>query len=346
MESAIEARTKRKHLFVINPRSFPLRQDLYRILSQIEGHFKKKPGQEYDIHVSRYPRDAVGIVRKRIGAAIESDRILRVYALGGDGIVFDCLNGLIGSPNAELALMPYGGGSDFVRAFGEEHYGQFRDIKLQTASPVIPTDVIHCGNNYALNNYALNFCAIGMEALSVMKIASLNRRFEKACSRFPFLNGLLYVIGGIAAAFDRDVIGQYYEIEADGEDRSGFYSLINIANSPCYGFGKSPVITAVPDDGKLDMLTTRQIDSFTILRYISDYLRGRYYKHPSIFTLKRVRKVSIRSESPLLVNLDGEAFVDSEFTIEIIPKAVKIVAVNNLAYRRKAEYHESNYSPK
>jgi diacylglycerol kinase family enzyme len=337
---AMEDQIERKHLFIINPKSFPLGQDLHRLLSRIEGCFREKPGQEYAVHISRYPRDAVSVIRKRIGQ-IDPDQFLRVYALGGDGIIFDCLNGLIGAPNAELALMPYGTGSDFVRTFGEEHYKQFRNIELQTTSPVIPTDVIHCGNNCALN-----FCAVGMEAASVIKTLSLYRRFEKARIHFPVLNGLFYVMGGMGAAFVRDIMGPYYEIEADGEDRSGVYSLINIANGPYYGSGKSAVTTAVPDDGTLDMMVAREVGSLKALRLISEYLKGRYYKFPSICTLKRVRKVSIRSESPLLVNLDGEAFFDSELTIEVLPKAVKIVAVNNLAYRRRTEYHESNHSVK
>jgi diacylglycerol kinase family enzyme len=333
----MEEKVNRVHLFVINPKSIPQQTDRSRILSRIEDYFEKNPGAEYSVHVSRYPRDAISVIRDKIGQ-IGPDRILRVYALGGDGIIFDCLNGIIGAPNTELAPMPYGTGSDFVRSFGDEHYEEFRNIESQITSPSIPTDVIHCGNNCALN-----LCAVGMEAAAVIKTLSLNRRFEKARIRFPALNGLLYTIGGIGAAFDLDIMGQYYEIEADGEDRSGFYSLINIANGPCYGIGKSAVITAVPDDGMLDMMVARKISPFKALSLITEYLNGRYYKFPSVCILKRVRKVSIRSESPLLVNLDGEAFFDSELTIEIIPKAVRIVAVNNLSYRRRMEYHEANY---
>ncbi|MDR2069376.1 MAG: hypothetical protein LBP71_05855 [Spirochaetaceae bacterium] len=334
----MEETVNRVHLFVINPKSFPRQTDRFRILSRIAAYFKKNPGVEYTIHVSRYPRDAVSVIRDRIGH-IGPDRILRVYALGGDGIIFDCLNGIIGAPNTELALMPYGTGSDFVRSFGDEHYEEFRNIESQIRSPVIPTDVIHCGNNCALN-----FCTVGLEAASVIRTLSLNRRFEKLRFRFPALNSLFYVIGGARAALDQDVIGQRYEINADGEDLSGGYTIINIANGPCYGSGKSPVITAVPDDGKLDMLTGRRVSSLKILSLITGYLKGNYYKYPLICSLKRVKKVSIRSESPLLVNLDGEAFFDSELTIEVIPKAVRIVAVNNLAYRRRMEYHETNQS--
>ncbi|MFP3089168.1 hypothetical protein LQZ21_02435 [Treponema sp. TIM-1] len=327
----------RIHLFVINPKSFPLQTDRSRILSRIEDYFKKNPGPEYTIHISRYPRDAVSVIRNQIGR-MDPDRILRVYALGGDGIIFDCLNGIIGAPNTELALMPYGTGSDFVRSFGDEHYEEFRNIELQITSPVIPTDVIHCGNNCALN-----FCMVGLEAASVIRTLSLNRRFEKLRFRFSALNSLFYVIGGVRAAFDQSVIGQRYEIDADGEDLSGDYSLINIANGPCYGSGKSPVITAVPDDGKLDMIIGQKVSSLQVLRFITGYLKGHYYKYPSLCSLRRVKKVSISSESPLLVNLDGEAFFDSELTIEIIPRAVRIVTVNNLAYRRRREYHETNH---
>jgi diacylglycerol kinase family enzyme len=332
----MEKKGNREHLFMVNPKSFLLHPDLPRILAQIEGYFNKKSGEEYAVHISRYPRDAVAIVRKRI-EQIGQDRILRVYALGGDGIIFDCLNGLMGAPNAELALMPYGTGSDFVRSFGDEYYMLFRNIELQVTSPAIPTDVVHCGNNCALN-----FCAVGMEAASVIKTLSLYRRFEKARLRFPVLNSLFYIIGGIETVFNRDVLTQRYEIDADGKDLSGEYSLINVANGPCYGSGKSAVITAVPDDGELDMMTARKLGSLKALRLISDYLKGRYYKFPSICSLRRIKRVSIRSESPLLVNLDGEAFFDSEITIEIIPKAMKIVAVNNLNYRRRAEYNETD----
>jgi diacylglycerol kinase family enzyme len=182
-----------------------------------------------------------------------------------------------------------------------------------------------------------------MEAASVIKTLSLNRRFENARFRFPALNGFFYVLGGIATAFDRNITGQRYEIDADGEDISGAYNIINIANGPCYGSGKSAVTTAVPDDGVLDMILVKQVGAIQSIRLISDYLKGKYYKYPLLCSLRRVKKVSIRSESPLLVNLDGEAFFDSELTIEIIPKAVKIVAVNNLSYQRRAEYHEPDH---
>lgn len=324
---------QREHFFIINPRSFPRRPDLDRVLSQIRACFEAPGGPSYGVHISRYPRDAISIIRKRI-AGIDPETKVRVYAVGGDGIAFDCLNGIVGIPNAELAVIPYGGGSDFIRAFGEEHYGSFRDIPLQARSPAISTDIIHCGNNCALN-----FCTVGMEAGAVIKTLSLNKRFEKLRALVPRLNSFFYILGGILGAFDKDIVSQRYEINADGIDLSGVYSIINIANGPCYGSGKSAVVTAVPDDGLLDMMMVRELGFSRMLRLMPDYLGGNYDKYPEVFSLRRVKRVSIRSEDPLLVNLDGEAFFDSDLTIEILPGAVKVAALDTPGYRKRAEFH-------
>ncbi|MDR0720473.1 MAG: hypothetical protein LBF78_12620 [Treponema sp.] len=325
---------KREHFFIINPRSFPRKGEQESIISHIEAYFaaKRVPGLFY--HVSRYPRDAISVLRKYLSLT-GPDTIVRVYAVGGDGITFDCLNGIVGLPNAELAILPYGGGSDFVRAFGEDYYEDFRNIQLQVEAPAIPTDIIHCGNNYALN-----FCTVGQESAAVMKILPLNKRFDKIRLMFPVLNSLFYILGGIAAAFDKKIIGQHYELRADGLDYSGQYNDINVANGPCYGAGKSPVATAVPDDGFLDMMVVRKLGPLKVLGLMSHYFRGEYYKYPKHCFLRRVKKITIRSEDPLLVNMDGEAFFDSRVTIEIIPHAVRIAAVNNLSYRRRMDFRE------
>jgi diacylglycerol kinase family enzyme len=325
---------KREHFFIINPRSFPRKGEMEAFISGVEKHFRDNRVSGLFYHVSRYPRDAISVVRKYLGLA-GPETTVRVYAVGGDGIVFDCLNGIVGLPNAELAIMPFGGGSDFVRAFGGEHYHAFRDTALQVTAPAIPTDIIHCGNNYALN-----FCTVGQESAAVIYAFPLNKRFEKARLMFPALTSLFYSLGGIAAAFDKTLHGQRYDLRADGTDYSGRYNDINVANGPFYGSGKTPVATAVPDDGFLDMLVVRNMGPLQVLRLMPRYLRGEYYKYPKACFLRRVKKITIRSESPLLVNMDGEAFFDSRLTIEIIPRAVKIAAVNNLAYQRRAEFRE------
>jgi diacylglycerol kinase family enzyme len=331
----MENNGKREHLFIINPKSFSRQAERDRFFGQIVDYFKVRENLRYYIYTSQYPRHAISIIRKHL-AQVEQDVTVRIYAVGGDGIIFDCLNGIVGLSNTELALIPYGSGSDMVRAFGDEHYQEFRDLAAQVSASAIPTDLIHCGNNCALN-----FCTVGIEAAAVIKAISLQRHFEKARRIFRSLNSLFYAAGGIIGAFNKSLRGQQYQIEADGVDLSGNYNIINIANGPCYALGKSAVTTAVPNDGVLDMMMVRTIGSLKSIRCMSDYLQGAYYKHPDVCVLRRVKKVSIRSETPLWVNLDGEAFFDSGLNIEIISGAIKIAAVHGLTYRQRAEFHET-----
>jgi diacylglycerol kinase family enzyme len=325
-----------KHLFVINPRSFPARAALDRILEEIQDCFAAL-NEEYSVHISRYPRDAIGYIRKQV-EAFQPGETARVYAVGGDGILFDCLNGIVGLPGAELACVPYGNGNDVIRAFGENKKGIFRDIRLQASSAAIPMDIIHCGNNYALN-----FCTVGMESDAIINSIRIYNSIAGKVRKFPQLNFFLYTLifyfGGMRAVFNKKILNQSYTITVDGEDFSGVYGSINIANGSCYGGNKNPVITAMPDDGALDALFFQCRSSLKALFLILSYVRGEFRRFPKEFIWKQLRKIKIRSREPLLVDLDGEVFFDTTITVEIIPLGVKIVAPGGAGFEKRDVTH-------
>jgi hypothetical protein len=63
---------------------------------------------------SHYPRDAMQLIQRQINTAEEGETV-RVYAIGGDDILFDCLNGIMGLSNVELAIKNHGDTNDFIR---------------------------------------------------------------------------------------------------------------------------------------------------------------------------------------------------------------------------------------
>ena len=327
-----------KHLFVINPRSFPVSADQDGVLREIQDCFASFDGEDYSVHISHYPRYAIGLLGKLI-REFQPDETVRVYAVGGDGILFDCLNGIVGLPNVELAVVPYGTSNDLMRAFGEGKEAMFRDIRLQAISPVILTDIIHCGNNYALN-----FCTVGIESDTIMKTLDMYNSISHSVRKYRKLNAfvysMLFYVGGTRAVFNKKILDQHYTITIDGEDFSGVYGAINIANGPCYGGKLSAVITAMPNDGVLDALFFRSAGSFKTALLIPPFTKGEFRRFPKYFTLKQMKKIEIRSDDPLLVDLDGEAFFDTSLSVEIIPKAVKIVAPGGIEYQRRAGDHE------
>jgi diacylglycerol kinase family enzyme len=328
---------KRKHLFIINPVSFRMEAEIDAFILQVQRQFDEVIKAEYDICVSNFPRHAIRIVRQYVIQA-GPDTPVRVYAVGGDGILFDCLNGMVGLANAELAPVPYGRTNDFVRAFGEGRENTFKNIPLLAAAPTIPTDILRCGSNYALN-----LCTVGLESFANFRALDLQKKLKKwpgfLRDRRNIYN-MTYYIGAVMAMFDKKVLGQKYDISIDGKDMSGTYTNVNISNGPCCGGDKSPVFTAIPDDGIMDILMLRERSPLQVSTRLVAYTKGHYDRFPDDFTLRRGTNVSFRSKDPLIINLDGDSFFDTNVTVDLVKGAVKIAAPDNLFYQPRGVFHE------
>jgi diacylglycerol kinase family enzyme len=318
-----------RHIFIINPKSFRKVSEMETVIAGIRDFFGRR--EDYFVYVSQFPRDAIGVIRER-AKDIPPEEAFRVYAVGGDGILFDCLNGIVGLPNAELASVPCGRSNDFIRAFGEGKADLFRDIALQTAAPAVPTDLIYYGNNYALN-----VCTIGMESVAVIKMAEINKKHRRILAWFPGLYDFMFFGGGAIGLFDQQLIFQHYQVTIDGKDYSGNYAAINISNGPCYGGDKTAVPTAVPNDGLLDVCLLKSMSTLKLFSIMSGYLKGRI--KPKYRTLVRAKKIDIRSELPLLIEMDGEVLFDTSITVEVASGAIRFAAVKGLKYEKRAEFN-------
>jgi diacylglycerol kinase family enzyme len=237
----------------------------------------------------------------------------------------------------ELAAAPYGITNDFVKSFGKKNEHLFRDFSLLADADTIRTDIIHCGSNYAMN-----FCLIGTEAAGAMQSAKMSRIIEqnmKALLRL--LMPVAFMVCGISGHLDKKVRMQRYEITIDDQEYVGNYGGINVANGSSYGGGHTVVIEAMPNDGLLNVLFFNSMSFLKTLSIIPDYLKGLHKNYPSIFNYQLGKKVAIRSEIPLIVNLDGESFFDTNLEIEIVPDAVRFVAPKGLQYERMVSASES-----
>jgi diacylglycerol kinase family enzyme len=337
----------KKHLFIINPRSFIGPRDINRVIAEIVRCFDgpqaarrisgdtlpELPDQypaasPYAIHVSRFPREAIIIIRKYTAL---TKMPVRVYAIGGNGVVFSCLNGIVGLPGVELAVVPYGTGSDFVQALGgREFIPQMRSIQGQIEAPAIPADIIDGGNIYALNS-----CAVGFEAMAFLNSYPILQALWKLRRRSPALTEMILRIAGVAVVFDKEVMEHQYRVRMDDEEIEGPMPLIHIANTPGYPVNKSVIPEAVPDDGLLDMLVYRNSSPLKCLRYMPAYLRGQHGKRPQVITYRRVRSVSVNSDRPFCIGMDGEVFFDTSFNIRVIPQAIRIASVGGRPFKNR-----------
>lgn len=313
-----------KHLFVVNPHAFKDRQYLLdKVLKEIDVFFKITESEEYVVHISQFPRDAIGFIRAFM-KDIRKETIIRVYAVGGDGILFDCLNGIMGFENAELAAIPYGSTNNFVQGFGKENIPRFRDISRQFESSPVPIDVMKLDGAYALN-----FCTLGIESEAIFLSLKIMRLLEKGGSFSRLIKKhfyeQLYYLGGLAALFGKKYLHQCYRVDIDGEDCGGYYRTIHIANSPWYGGNKCPIRIASPNDGVLDVLLGYPRGALHTLIELPDFVKGRLEKRPDELALKQARKISVSSETPMAINYDDIVYFDQTLTVELLPGAVQFV---------------------
>jgi diacylglycerol kinase family enzyme len=284
-------------------------------------------GVDCAVRISRYPRDAVLVVNDYLQKAEESEETVRVYAVGGDGILFDCLNGMVKYPGHELASVPYGNANDFLRSFGEENVPLFRDIKKMSAAPTVNTDIFRCGENVAVAN-----AAIGLESTSILETEKLARKLSK----FPNLRKFipqLYLIGAVIVLCNKKMRSQHYNITLDDKDYSGEYIDINIGNSYANGVKNIPNPYAVPNDGYLHAVFVKKMPLIKCLIRVSAFVNGEFEKYPNDFFYVKFKKLHATSEDNVRICVDGEAFITSDLTMEIYPNALKIAAPKGVKYR-------------
>jgi len=312
-----------KHVFLIDPDAFLGQQwRMDGLLDMIGQHFRTQEKPDFTTVVSKFPREAIGIVQKQVSEA-DGDTV-RVYAVGGDGILFDCLNAIVGLPNMELAVIPYGTANTFLRSFGEGKADAFRNIASITSAPAIPTDVIEAGNTHAIMGCAVGFTpavVIRVRELDAAKAAKRLRRFTAGLRRF--FTGLFFI-------FDRGIVARQYKITIDEVDYSGTYSLVNIINGPYFGRKKTALVDARLDDGFLDVVLLKSSSLLGTLHNFRKYSAG---KLPSGCIRIQAKKVEMQSDKPMCIQTDSEYIMDTSITFEVVPKAVQVVAVDNLTYQ-------------
>jgi diacylglycerol kinase family enzyme len=316
-----------KHVYIIDPKSFDEQDQQWKmdgLLDSIGQYFRTQEKPNFTTLVNKYPREAIGLIQKQVDET-EGGETVRVYAIGGDDILFDCLNGIIGLPNMELAAVPYGTLNHFIRSFGEGKAELFTNIPSLAKAPVIPTDIIKAGNNYAISG-----CAVGLTPAVAIKMIEESAKSEKGLNRLSAALWLFLTTFG--ALFDRDIAARRYTITIDDNDYSGNYSLINISNVPYFGRSRKTVMSkAMPDDGLLEAALFKPAGALSTLASFSKYSRG---KAPSNCVRVQAKKITVQSEKPMWIQTDSEYLMDTAITFELIPRAVQIVAVDNLTYQR------------
>ncbi|MDR3019576.1 MAG: hypothetical protein LBU66_01570 [Treponema sp.] len=311
-----------KHVFVFDPKAFYGQQwKMDNILDNIGQFFRTQEKPDFSIQFSRYRRNAMLIIQEESEKAKQGDTI-RIYAIGGEEVLFDCLNGVAHFPNMQLAFVPHGESHDFLNIFGADKPELFRDIPSLVQSDALQTDVIRWGVNYALNS-----CYIGMSSAISKNLKDIKSTIGKG--GFIVFSKITSFFSYVMSAFNRQTSAREYKITIDDADYSGRYSLIHVANTPYFEGKKTGSSNATPDDGLLNIALIRSSHPLGTLSSIRRYSRG---KRPRNGVYVQAKKVSIESNSQIWIQLDNEYIQDTQVNLSVVPQAVQMVTLGDLTY--------------
>lgn len=294
-----------KHIFLINPAAGKKGNSESIIRPQIEDYCGKN-GLDYEIYVTKCQGDAQNYCAERA----KSGEALRFYACGGDGTLYEVVNGVFGNPNCEVAVIPMGSGNDFIRLFGTKE--QFCNVEAQVTGIPVELDVVKCGDKIAINQ-----CSMGMDA----EVCAKQSSFKK----LPLVNGeMAYFLAAIEALFKK--LGHNFTIKIDDNEPFEDNVLFCVAgNSRWYGGGFMAAPLAWPDDGKLDFVIVRlDRGRLRLAPLLQKYKKGQHLCLPMTKYINGSR-LEIHSDVPAAVNIDGECEYVNDAVFEIVPKAIKFV---------------------
>lgn len=293
-----------KHIFIVNPAAGKGKSN-EEIRAKINSFCTEK-GLDYEIVVTKACRDAIDIVRTRAASGEE----MRFYACGGDGTLYEVVNGAYGFKNVQVAVIPLGSGNDFVRLFGGKE--AFLEIGNVIEGIPVNLDVIKCGDEIAINQ-----CSMGLDA----EVCARQADFKK----LPAMSGegAYYAASLYSLLFK---VKNRFTITVDDNEPFTQDCIFCVgANSRWYGGGFMAAPKAMPDDGLLDfIIVEKNCSRLKLVTLLNQYKAGKHLDW-DMTKFVRGKKLTIHCDTPAAVNVDGECSYVTDAVFEIVENGITFV---------------------
>ena len=309
-----------KHLIVFNPGSGKNNEaDGFRALIK-----EKFAGLDYEIYETTGPRSVIPFLKKYLK---EQKDTVRVDACGGDGTVHEVANGLVGAKNAELAILPIGTGNDFVKYYGvtNENIDQYRDFEPLIKGTAQPIDLSKIsGDGLDEPWYSINVINFGFDAIvgargNYYKEHGFPKKVKEGTNPYDY-----------ALKNDAMKYGRFNDIEvyADGEKLNEKQLLLTtLAQGQFVGGQFKCAPKSKNDDGLIDVCILKTMTFLGLGMIIGTYTKGKHLDKPrKKIVYRQAKEIKMAGPQEFDVCVDGEMIKGNNFTVEIVPAAIKLVA--------------------
>jgi diacylglycerol kinase (ATP) len=263
-------------------------------------------GAEVDLRTTVEPGHATRMVAEADFGACDA-----VVAAGGDGTLFEVLNGYYlnrSSRRVPLGVLPIGTGNAFARDLDLGNDGWHGAVRAIAASHTRRFDVgrftVAGRTMHYLNILGLGFVADVVDSASHMKL----------------LGNMSYTIGVLL----RTIALKPYRIriEADGKVTDGENIFTEISNTRyTSNFLMAP--GASIEDGLLDVTMLGRMTRRRLLKCFPLIFTGEHVTLPEVRTFK-ARRIRVTTDAPKVLTPDGELLGATPVDIECLPRDVEV----------------------
>ena len=234
-----------------------------------------------------------------------------VCAMGGDGTLFEVLNGMFSRNESErrpISVIPNGTGNSFMKTIGIE--SQLSSIEKIAKNESRPIDVMKavCGDEVL---YSLNLIGWGM-ATDISLLAEGLRIFGG--QRYNIASFLEIVKNKKRTA----------KLVVDGVEREDNFAFIIACNTKFVGKDMKMAPNAEIDDGKIDLIIVKEASSFTLFSVFPKLFDGSHVDHDACEYV-HCNSFSILPEEAGKLNIDGEIIGSSPVAVEMLKNGVELI---------------------
>jgi len=260
------------------------------------------------------PGDAMRRVAERNLAKFDG-----VVAAGGDGTLFEVLNGLYRHDpqrRVPLGLLPVGTGNAFARDLGLLPGDWGKAIDLLRSGHRRRVDVgrveVQPGSSAQRTFYFLNIIGAGLPVDAM-----------RAAARIKFVGRSAYSLATLWRAM---LLRSYpLSIELDGESIEQDALFVEVSNTRYTGTHFLIAPQARLDDGLLDVTLVRPMPRTRLLRLFPTIYSGEHVRYAEVLT-RQVRSIHIRAPAGMVLAPDGEFHGHTPARIHCLPRDLEIFA--------------------
>jgi YegS/Rv2252/BmrU family lipid kinase len=167
----------------------------------------------------------------------------------------------------------------------------------------------------ANDRYFLCWAGIGLDAKVTIEI-------EPRPKYTKHWGTLSYIIAAFKVA--REFRGVRTQVEIDGKTVRDRTLLVLASNIQEYAGGLHIIDEARVDDGLLDICICEGLGFSYALRHAFTMLSRRSFQDPKI-VYRQARNITVRTEQPLPLQVDGDPVDTTPVTIRVVPRALRVL---------------------